>query len=128
MRADGSGESMSLDSVRGRTAHSILSIADPTAFIRQMEARGIQVEASIFPDHYAFTAAEVERLARGLAMDALVVSTLKDAVKLAPHWPRLAPPLWYVSQHVMVERGVGGIERLLDDVVRARQKTPSTAG
>jgi len=56
------------------------------------------------------------------------VCTLKDAVKLAPNWPRLAPPLWYVSQHVMVERGVGGIERVLDDLVRARSKTPSTAG
>ena len=37
-----------------------------------------------------------------------LVCTLKDAVKLGPRWPRLAPPLWYVSQHVMVERGVGG--------------------
>jgi len=128
MRADGAAESMSLDSVRGRTVHSVLSIADPTSFIRQMEARGIQVEASIFPDHHAFTAAEVERFARGLATDALAVSTLKDAVKLAPHWPRLAPPLWYVSQQVMVERGVGGLERVLDDLMGSRSSISPTAG
>jgi tetraacyldisaccharide 4'-kinase len=49
-------------------------------------------------------------------------------VKLAPRWPRLAPLLWYVSQQVMVERGVGGLERVLDDLVRARSRTSPTAG
>ena len=51
-----------------------------------------------------------------------MICTLKDAVKLGPLWPRLAPPLWYVSQQVMVERGVGGLERVLDDLVRARSE------
>jgi tetraacyldisaccharide 4'-kinase len=58
----------------------------------------------------------------------VVICTLKDAVKLAPVWPRLAPPLWYVSQQVMVERGVGGLERVLDDLVRVRSGTSPTAG
>ena len=53
--------------------------------------------------------------------------TLKDAVKLGPLWPRLAPPLWYVSQQVMVERGVGGLERVLDDLVRVRSATEPLA-
>jgi hypothetical protein len=57
-----------------------------------------------------------------------VLCTLKDAVKLAPRWPRFGPPLWYVSQQVKVERGVGGIEHVLDDLVRARFKTLPTAG
>ena len=41
---------------------------------------------------------------------------VKDAVKLSSRWPRQAPPLWYVSQRLLVERGVGGLERLLDDL------------
>ena len=57
-----------------------------------------------------------------------VVCTLKDAVKLGPLWPRLAPPLWYVSQQVMVERGVGGLEHILDELVtRALQSRQTLA-
>jgi tetraacyldisaccharide 4'-kinase len=126
--ASGTRESLSLDVLAGATVHAVLSIADPRAFVRQLEARGARVRASIFQDHHAFTRADVENIASTFRDDDWVVCTLKDAVKVAPHWPRLAPPLWYVSQHVMVERGVGGIERVLDDLVRARSKTPSTAG
>ena len=128
VRAGDERDTRSLESFRGRTVRSILSIGDPTSFVRQMEARGIRVIASIFPDHHAFDAAEVERIARGFVPDDLIVCTLKDIVKLAPHWPRLAPPLWYVSQQVMVERGVGGLERVLDDLVVSRSSTSPTAG
>jgi tetraacyldisaccharide 4'-kinase len=106
----------------------VLSIANPVAFIRQLEQAGARVCPSIYPDHHNFTAAEIAQITSERDGIDWFVCTLKDAVKLGPHWPRLAPSLWYVSQHVMVERGVGGIERLLDDVARARQKTPSTAG
>jgi len=36
--------------------------------------------------------------------------------------------LWYVSQRVTVERGVGGLERVLDDLVRPRSRLTPTAG
>ena len=56
----------------------------------------------------------------------MVLCTLKDAVKLGARWPRLGPPLWYVSQDVQVERGVGGLDSVLDGVVRTRTpRTPS---
>jgi tetraacyldisaccharide 4'-kinase len=128
VRAVDARDTKSFESLRGRTAHAILSIGDPKAFVRQMEARGIRLVAAIFPDHHAFDAAEVARIARGFTADDIVVCTLKDAVKLAPHWPRLAPPLWYVSQQVMVERGVGGLERVLDDLVNSRSSISPTAG
>jgi tetraacyldisaccharide 4'-kinase len=112
----------------GTTVRAVLSIANPAAFIRQLEQIGARVRPAIFPDHHNFSEAEVAKIASEHDGIDWFVCTLKDAVKLGPRWPRLAPSLWYVSQHVMVERGVGGIERLLDDVVRARQKTPSTAG
>jgi tetraacyldisaccharide 4'-kinase len=117
-----------LGAVDGRAVHAVLSIADPQAFVRQLEERGATVSARIFPDHHAFTAAETESLATGFRPDDLIVCTLKDAVKLAPHWPRVAPPLWYVSQQVMVERGVGGLERVVDDLARLSSRTSPTAG
>lgn len=117
-----------LPSIAGTTVRAVLSIANPRAFIRQLEQLGARVEPSIYPDHHNFSDAEVAKIASEHDGIDWFVCTLKDAVKLGPRWPRLAPSLWYVSQHVMVERGVGGIERLLDDVARARQKTPSTAG
>jgi tetraacyldisaccharide 4'-kinase len=82
----------------------------------------------VYPDHHAFDDADVQRIAGAMQGSEVAVCTLKDAVKLTPRWPRLAPPLWYVSQQVMVERGVGGLERVLDDLVRTRSSTSPTAG
>jgi len=126
--ANGARDPMPIEALAGKSVHAVLSIADPRAFVDQLEHQGAQVHPTILPDHHAFSPAEIEQIASKIRESEWVVCTLKDAVKLAPHWPRLAPPLWYVSQHVMVERGVGGIERVLDDLVRARSKSPSTAG
>jgi tetraacyldisaccharide 4'-kinase len=129
VRADGrSAERRPLESLRGTTVHALLSIADPRAFVRQLEALGARVHARIFPDHHHFSDADVRTATGSLAADDVVVCTLKDAVKLGPHWPRLAPALWYVSPQVMVERGVGGVEHVLDDLVRARSRTSPHAG
>ena len=121
-------ETRSLESLRGASVHAVLSIADPAAFLRQLADLGATVRPHVFHDHHAFTAADVERIANGLGVNDTVVCTLKDAVKLAPVWPRLVPTLWYVSQQVMVERGVGGLERLVEDLVRVRFSTSPTAG
>jgi tetraacyldisaccharide 4'-kinase len=126
--ATASPEVQPLRAVAGRRVHAVLSIADPQAFVKQLEEKGASVSPRIFPDHHAFTSAETQRLAMGFGPDDLVVCTLKDAVKLAPLWPRLAPPLWYVSQQVMVERGVGGLERVVDDLARLSSRTSATAG
>ena len=128
VRADDNATMKPLATLKGSTVRAVLSIADPASFVRQLELRGATVHAMIFPDHHAFTDAEVERIAGGLRGDDIVICTLKDAVKLVPRWPRLAPPLWYVSQQVMVERGVGGLEHVLDDLVRSRSRTSPTAG
>lgn len=107
----------------GREAHVLVAIADPTAFVRQLEALGSHVSATVYPDHHHFSTTEIERFAQSLSADGLAICTLKDAVKLKERWPRQAPPLWYVSQHVIVERGVGGVDRILDDLARARDHT-----
>ncbi|MDB4874143.1 MAG: Tetraacyldisaccharide 4-kinase [Gemmatimonadetes bacterium] len=128
VRADDPAKRRPLHDLDGSIVHAVLSIADPGAFIRQIERRGARVRPLIYPDHHAFTDHDVQRIAATFKPGDWIICTLKDAVKLAPTWPRLAPPLWYVSQQVMVERGVGGLERVLDDLVRARSRTSPTAG
>jgi hypothetical protein len=45
---------------------------------------------------------------------------LKDAVKLGPHWPREARPLWYVSLRCEIEVGGETVSALLDRILAAR--------
>jgi tetraacyldisaccharide 4'-kinase len=107
----------------GREVHILVAIGDPQAFVRQIEALAATVKADVHPDHHHFTGDEIDRFVRGVPPDGLAICTLKDAVKLADRWPREAPTLWYVSQHVTVERGVGGVERVLDELTRAQGAT-----
>lgn len=124
----GEREVRPLDVLDGRRVRVIASIGDPHAFVAQVASLGPRVEASVFPDHHAFTGSDVAELVRAAGEADYVVCTLKDAVKLGPLWPRLAPSLWYVSQRVTVERGVGGLEHILDGLVRARSVTSRNAG
>lgn len=107
--------------LQGARVHAIAAIGDPAAFLRQLEAAGATiVGTAIYPDHHPYTGHEITRLALDVHADALVVCTLKDAVKLAPHWPAGAPRLWYVSQQVVVEREGDALSALLDALLRAR--------
>jgi len=107
-----------LSDVAGRDAHILTAIGDPQSFTRQIELLGGRVTAQIYPDHHHFQPREIARFVESVPADGLAICTLKDAVKLADRWPREAPRLWYVSQRVSVERGVGGIEHILDDLTR----------
>ena len=71
-----------INTIRGESIHAVLSIADPRSFIRQLEAHGARVRASVFRDHHAFTDADIARVAGSLGDAEWVVCTLKDAVKL----------------------------------------------
>lgn len=128
VRADDPAQARPLDELAGARVRAILSIADPHTFVRQLASHGAHVTPMMFPDHHDFTDADLARITGTLRDDDWAVCTLKDAVKLGPRWPRLTPPLWYVSQQVMVERGVGGLERLLDDIAQKRSGTSPTAG
>jgi tetraacyldisaccharide 4'-kinase len=106
--------------IAGRAVRVITAIGDSRSFVRQLEELGARVEADVYPDHHHFTTAEIDRFVHSLPADGLAICTLKDAVKLADRWPREAPTLWYVSQRVSVERGVGGVEHILDELTRTR--------
>jgi tetraacyldisaccharide 4'-kinase len=119
------GEStMPLEALAGARALAIVAIGDPSAFLRQLAATDATVRAAVFADHHSYTHAEAARLAAMMAAGEIAVCTLKDAVKLAPHWPREAPPLWYVSQSVVVEEGRDALDALLTRVLAARSVQP----
>jgi tetraacyldisaccharide 4'-kinase len=114
-------ESRPLSDIAKRRVHVVAAIGDPGAFVRQLEIAGAaSVAASIYPDHFDFSGGDATRIALESAGADFVVCTLKDAVKLAPHWPAEAPRLWYVSQHVSVEQGLEILDSLLDGLLAAR--------
>lgn len=127
-----SPDSLPLDVLAGRRVLALSAIGDPRAFEGQLTALGAVVESRSFPDHHRFTADEVVRLSRTAAELAheggeglpVVVCTLKDAVKLAPRWPRKAPRLWYVSQQPEVESGRAELDALITRTLAARHRQP----
>jgi tetraacyldisaccharide 4'-kinase len=106
----------------------VCAIGAPRAFFAQLRDAGAHVEEAAYRDHHAFDAREASGLAhRGAALDG-VVCTLKDAVKLAPLWPRKGPALWYLSQCAVVERGAAALDASLANILAARAGVSQTAG
>ncbi len=112
-------ESVGLAALAGARVLAVSAIGAPAAFEAQLSALGARVSSAAFPDHHAFTPADVTSLTARAREADLVVCTLKDAVKLAPRWPRGGVALWYLSQAVTVERGAVALEALLDRLVTA---------
>jgi len=113
----------------GREISAVSAIGDPAAFESQLRTNGAILRAvRRFPDHHAFSNAEAAEIAHGARGTSGVVCTLKDAVKLAPCWPREAPPLWYLSQSVVVDRGAEALDRAFARVLAARAAIAPTAG
>jgi tetraacyldisaccharide 4'-kinase len=116
--------SLPIATLAGERVLAISAVGDAGAFAAQLGAAGATVQAAPFPDHHRFTRAEAEELAREASAGDRAVCTLKDAVKLAPLWPREAPPLWYVSQQLSIDLGRGAIDALLDALLAARHLQP----
>lgn len=117
--APGAGDP--LDALRGCRVLAISAIGAPAAFEAQLLAAGAVVEPARYPDHHAFDADDVHALSRRGAGVDRVVCTLKDAVKLGPRWPAQAPPLWYLSQAVVVERGASVLREAIHRLVGTTQ-------
>ncbi len=112
----------------GRAVVAVAAVGAPGSFFAQLGALGAAVQPLAFDDHHAFDAREIEQIVRAAASRDGVVCTLKDAVKLAPLWPRAGPTLWYVSQRVVVERGSAALDASLEGILAARAGVTSTAG
>ena len=114
--------------VSGRTFAAVAAIGAPEAFFAQLRAAGAVAEPMRYPDHHAFDARDMERIVQAGASRDGVICTLKDAVKLAPRWPRAGPALWYVSQRAVIERGSEALSASLNLLLAARTTDPQTAG
>jgi tetraacyldisaccharide 4'-kinase len=102
---------------------AVSAIGDPSAFEAQLGLAGLELEAVRFPDHHAYSDADIASLAERGRTAMMVLCTLKDAVKLGPRWPPGAVSLWYVSQRVRPEDGAETLAALVDDLL-ARREVP----
>lgn len=98
---------------------AVAAVARPEAFAAHVaEETGADVELVPFPDHHAFTAAEVKTL-RARAGERTVVVTEKDAVKLEGHQTILGP-VRVLSQRLSWEAGEGAVTELVTTVLTPR--------
>ena len=121
-------ERQPLSELLGHGVRALAAIGDPRAFVRQLEGAGARVRAELRPDHHHFSDEEIAAFARSIAPEEIAVCTLKDAVKLADRWPAAGVRLWYVSQHVVVERGGDAVDALIHALLRARTQPFPNAG
>lgn len=88
------GESSPVAALQDLKVLAFAGIAAPQAFFADLGALGARVvEAVPYPDHHAYTAADVEKLVEwaGLVNAQAVVTTEKDAVRLTPYLPLPVP-------------------------------------
>ncbi len=114
------GAEQPLSSLHGRAVTAVSAIADPASFEASIASAGAHVTGRRYPDHHEFLPDDVRQIIGDVDASAQIVCTLKDAVKLAPLWPRAAPPLWYVSQTIEVRLGLDVLHSALDRVLAAR--------
>jgi tetraacyldisaccharide 4'-kinase len=112
----------------GRELTAVAAVGAPASFFSQLAAQAATLDRMPFPDHHAFDARDVARIVRSGERRAGVICTLKDAVKLAPLWPRAGPPLLYVSQRTVIERGGAALDASFEALLAARDAVPPTAG
>ncbi|HEX6939614.1 MAG TPA: tetraacyldisaccharide 4'-kinase [Longimicrobiales bacterium] len=104
---------------------AVAGIARPRDFVANAEAAGVEVgEALVFRDHHAYTDEDARRI-RAAARGRPVVTTAKDAVKLAPLAPEL--DLWILEQRAIVEAGADALARRLDALVAWSRSTTTSA-
>src|SRR5687767_15267647 len=108
---------------------TVAGVGSPHDFFDQLREHGtLDPQVIAYGDHHAFAPSDVRFIMRTATRAEAVVCTLKDAVKLAPLWPRGGLPLWYVSQRADVERGAHVLDASLASILAARASTPSTTG
>jgi tetraacyldisaccharide 4'-kinase len=75
-RLDDPGHTCTAATLAGRPLHALAGIGDPGRFFRTLAGLGLEFESHPFPDHHAYTAADL-----AFAADGVLLMTEKDAVK-----------------------------------------------
>ncbi|MBI4542635.1 MAG: tetraacyldisaccharide 4'-kinase [Gemmatimonadetes bacterium] len=118
------GPAMGTAAVAGRSVVAVCGIGAPELFAAQLGRLGARVRLLAFGDHHDYRSSDVQA-ARSLAGEGgLVVTTAKDAVKLAPLWLDAAPSCWVATLVARMTAGGEMLSRLLDRVATAARSTP----
>ncbi len=97
------GQAVSLQDLREQKVVAFAGIAHPDSFFRQLESRGISLaEAISLPDHVCFEGEIIEELKRKAAAADCLITTEKDAVKLAVDL--FAVPCYQVPLELVITR------------------------
>jgi tetraacyldisaccharide 4'-kinase len=109
-----------LSELDGRPVAAFCGIGNPESFQRTLRALGARVEAfRAFPDHHAYGPLDIgwlERWARRLKSECLVVTTQKDLVKL--RLPALGDrKLWALRVGLHLESGQDALDRKLKEAL-----------
>jgi tetraacyldisaccharide 4'-kinase len=119
----GQGEEAPAETLRDLSVLAFCGLGNPAGFEATLTRAGARVaELAAFPDHYAYTQADLARLeARRKELGlAAIVCTEKDAVKLAGL--ELPASLWVARAELTLGLGASllatRLTLLLDDVIR----------
>jgi tetraacyldisaccharide 4'-kinase len=115
-----SGNSLEVDSARGKVCLAFCAIGNPIAFFATVRRLGaVLAETFTFPDHYEFTAGDLERIAEAIQQHPsveMIFCTGKDLAKL--HIDELAGvPLWAIDIELLINRGSEALETCLQRLV-----------
>src|SRR5207249_10051819 len=110
------GATSPLELLHNQPVLAFCGVGNPEAFRRTLTDLGVRlVDFLVYPDHHPYTPADVEALrtrARALPLDAVVVTTQKDLVKL--RISNLAGrPLWAVRVGLAFGAGQAELEALI---------------
>ena len=98
----------------------VCGISDPELFLANAAAAGAALDPTlVFPDHHAYGAGTAARVRQAAGASGVVLTTAKDAVKLAMAAPDLT--IWVLEQELRVEAGASELAAALDRVLRARR-------
>lgn len=127
LRPIAGGDWEPLGALRDREVLAVCGIGEPGLFAAQLRQAGAVVELMAWGDHHAYDARDVARI-RARAGSRAVVTTAKDAVKLAASWPVDGPPCLVAALTVEMAVGAAMLGDLLDRVAqRARTLTQPEA-
>lgn len=94
----------------------VAGVADPSIFAVQAQQAGARFSRVLaYPDHHGYDAADAARIATA-AVDGVVLTTAKDAVKLQA--VAADAEIWVLDQEVVPERGADGLVRALEALKR----------
>jgi tetraacyldisaccharide 4'-kinase len=116
----GADEDVSADAGAVPRGVVVCGISDPEAFLANAAAAGAVLDATlVFPDHQAYGAGTAARIRRAAGASRAVLTTAKDAVKLAVAAPDLT--IWVLEQQLRVEAGASGLATAIDRVLQAHR-------